>query len=61
MGFNSSDWEAFAAAMRLLDVDGLIPRPGGSERLVRSVWIVDIGETVPRLLTAYPWEGKGDD
>ena len=42
-------------------VDGLISRPGGSERLVRSVWIVDTGETVPRLVTAYPWEEKGDD
>jgi hypothetical protein len=42
-------------------VDGPISRPGGSERLVRSVWIVDTGETVPRLVTAYPLEGQGDD
>ena len=43
-------------------VDGPIYRSSGSERLVRSVWIVDAGETVPRLVTAYPREeGKGDD
>jgi hypothetical protein len=42
-------------------VDGPINRPNGIERLVRSVWIVDAGETVPRLVTAYPLEGKGDD
>jgi len=83
MGFNPGDWEAFAAALRLLAlsasvtrimesshgtkyiVDGAIGRHGVSERFVRSVWIVDTGETVPRLVTAYPWEqkgeGKGDD
>jgi hypothetical protein len=79
MGFNPSDWETFAAALRLLAVsgsvtstmesshgrkyilDGPIDRPDGTERLVRSVWIVDTGETVPRLVTAYPWEEKGDD
>lgn len=38
-------------------VDGPIDGPGSSKRLVRSVWIVDTGETVPRLVTAYPLEG----
>jgi len=42
-------------------VDGTIHGPHCIERLVRSVWIVDTGETIPRLVTAYPWEGKGDD
>ena len=35
-------------------VDGPIGSPVVNERLVRSVWIVDTGETVPRLVTAYP-------
>ena len=78
-GFSPGDWDAFAAALRLLAlsasvtrtmesshgtkyiVDGPIESPVASQRLVRSVWIVDTGETVPRLVTAYPWEGKGDD
>jgi hypothetical protein len=79
MGYHPGDWDAFAAALRLLAlsasvtstmesshgtkyiVDGPIDKSGGSERLVRSVWIVDTGETVPRLVTAYPWEVRSHD
>jgi hypothetical protein len=37
-------------------VDGLIQAPGGRAAMVRTVWIVDTGGDVPRLVTAYPKE-----
>jgi uncharacterized protein DUF6883 len=74
LGFRISDWEAMAAALRMLAmnspvsrsmesphgkkyiVDGAIESPSGNAPMVRTVWIVDIGETIPRLVTAYPYE-----
>jgi hypothetical protein len=35
-------------------VDGTIETPAGRSPWVRTVWIVDHGQTVPRLVTAYP-------
>lgn len=35
-------------------VDGYIETPGGQKALVRTVWIVDRGLEIPRLVTAYP-------
>ena len=35
-------------------VDGLIETPVGKTPLVRTVWIVDLGQHTPRLVTAYP-------
>ena len=37
-------------------IDGRIETPGGKTPLVRTVWIVDLGFDVPRLVTAYPRE-----
>jgi hypothetical protein len=37
-------------------VDGAIETPVGKTPMVRTVWIMDTGETVPRLVTAYPYE-----
>lgn len=37
-------------------VDAAIQTPGGKAPVVRTVWIVDSGETLPRLVTAYPHE-----
>lgn len=37
-------------------VDGAIETPVGKTSMVRTVWIIDNGETVPRLVTAYPYE-----
>jgi hypothetical protein len=37
-------------------VDGAIDTPTGKNASVRTIWIVDSGETVPRLVTAYPRE-----
>jgi hypothetical protein len=35
-------------------VDGLLQAPGGRTAMVRTVWIVETGEDIPRLVTAYP-------
>lgn len=35
-------------------VDGTIETPSGRSVRVRTVWIMDAGETAPRLVTAYP-------
>lgn len=35
-------------------VDGRLETPLGKTPLVRTVWIVDVGQTTPRLVTAYP-------
>ena len=35
-------------------IEGPLQTPSGRTVVVRSVWIIDRGETVPRLVTAYP-------
>ena len=35
-------------------VNGPLETPGGKTPLVRTVWIVDTGEMIPCLVTAYP-------
>lgn len=35
-------------------VDGMIETPDGRNPNVRTVWIIDTADTVPRLVTAYP-------
>ena len=42
-------------------LDGVIETPLGKTPVVRTIWIVDSGETVPRLVTAYPHEEKVND
>ena len=37
-------------------VDGMLKTPSGQDNLLRTVWIVDTGGDVPRLVTAYPLE-----
>ena len=37
-------------------VDGELENPRGRQALVRTVWIVETGENIPRLVTAYPHE-----
>jgi hypothetical protein len=37
-------------------VDGEIVSPVGKSPVVRTVWIVDHGQTIARLVTAYPHE-----
>ncbi len=38
-------------------VDRTIETPLGKTPVVRTVWIIDRGEDIPRLVTAYPHEG----
>ena len=35
-------------------VDGAIQAPRGSTASVRTIWIVDVGQEAPSLVTAYP-------
>jgi hypothetical protein len=35
-------------------VDGSIETPIGKSPTLRTIWIIDSGETIPRLVTAYP-------
>lgn len=37
-------------------IDGALETPDGKTPVLRSVWIIDTGEDVPRLVTAYPHE-----
>jgi hypothetical protein len=39
-------------------LDGRIETPAGRTPLVRTVWIVDAGTEIPRLVSAYPQEEK---
>ncbi|MFN2455535.1 MAG: DUF6883 domain-containing protein [Pyrinomonadaceae bacterium] len=38
-------------------IDGAIETPTGKTPSVRTVWIIDSVENLPRLVTAYPREG----
>jgi hypothetical protein len=37
-------------------IDGRLDTPRGKSPVVRTIWIVDLGFEVPRLVTAYPQE-----
>ena len=39
-------------------VDGQIETPSGRMQKVRTIWIIDRGLDTPRLVTAYPHEGR---
>ena len=36
-------------------VDGTVLTPSGRQVMLRTIWIVDAGDTSPRLVTAYPF------
>ncbi len=38
-------------------VDGPLTAPDGRTPLTRSVWFIETGEAIPRLVTAYPLKG----
>lgn len=35
-------------------VDGLLPTPGRDMIRLRTVWIIETGDDIPKLVTAYP-------
>jgi len=35
-------------------IEGILPAPDGRAAFIRSVWFIEIGERVPRFVTAYP-------
>ena len=37
-------------------IDGIILTPSGRTPLIRSIWFVPTGESIPRFITAYPIE-----
>lgn len=37
-------------------LDGRIQSPSGRSPVVRTIWIIDRGDDIPRLVTAYPHE-----
>lgn len=37
-------------------VDGRLQSPSGRSPVVRTIWIIDRGDDIPRLVTAYPHE-----
>lgn len=37
-------------------LDGRIQSPSGRSPVVRTIWIMDRGDDIPRLVTAYPFE-----
>jgi len=42
------------------EVDGELRTPTGHRPRIRTVWQLDHGKTVPRLITAYPLEARYD-
>ena len=41
-------------------VEGPLGSPDGRNPTVRAVWFIEEGETVPRFVTAYPCEWRGE-
>jgi hypothetical protein len=39
-------------------IEGSIVSPSGRSATIRSIWIVDAGDHVPRFATAYPVQGS---
>ena len=39
-------------------IDGIILTPSGETPLIRSIWFVPTGESVPRFITAYPIQAE---
>jgi hypothetical protein len=35
-------------------IEGMMETPSGNKIAIRSIWIIETGEEIPRLVTAYP-------
>ena len=42
----------------IFEIDGELPSPDGRNPVVRVVWMLDNGETAPRLITMVPRAGR---
>ena len=42
-------------------IDGAVDVPRGGRATIRTIWIIDTGSEVPRLVTAYPAEDRDDE
>jgi len=42
-------------------VEGSLTAPDSRSSQVRVVWFIETGESIPRLVTAYPLKGTRDD
>lgn len=50
----AAQFESMHGAKYILD--GRIQSPSGRSPIVRTIWIIDRGDDIPRLVTAYPHE-----
>jgi hypothetical protein len=39
-------------------VEGVLAAPDGRAPIIRSVWFIEIGEQIPRFVTAYPLQRR---
>jgi hypothetical protein len=44
----------FIALRESLIIEGVLEAPSGASPRIRTVWILETGETHPRFVTAYP-------
>jgi len=42
-------------------IEGALTAADGRRPNLRSIWFIDTGADIPRLVTAYPLKGAGDD
>ena len=42
-------------------IEGPLTAADSRRPILRSVWFIDAGTDIPRLVTAYPLKGNGDD
>jgi hypothetical protein len=40
-------------------IEGALETPDGRQPMVRTIWMIGKGTTIPRLITAYPAPAKG--
>jgi hypothetical protein len=41
-------------------IEGIISTPDGRAPLIRAVWFIETGEQIPKFVTAYPLQRRGE-
>jgi uncharacterized protein DUF6883 len=41
-------------------IEGVLIAPGGGKPMIRRVWFIETGQSIPRLVTAYPLKRRSD-